>query len=224
MAKRWRAAPARLDLGRLGRRRRARPRQPDHAREGAPRGARGRGRDQLLPQPAPRLSGRHLAEPAPVPAASRADRGPRRQSRGLLQRPPEGHPEVRQPAPRRRVGRRPGDALVAVLHPVGLARARGRRVRRRRRRCGRGRLLQRLSLGRRHRGAEGRRRGRRQQPRLVRAPPRLGAHGVPRRAGPRRARRRREPSRPRVPRRSTATRSRRSWRPTTLSWSPATCC
>ena len=93
--------------------------------------ARGRGRHQLLPEPAARLSRRHRAEPAPLPAAPRADRGPRRQSRGLLQRPPEGDPEVRQPASRRRVGRRPGDALAAVLDAVGLARARGRRVRRR---------------------------------------------------------------------------------------------
>ena len=65
--------PARLDLGRLGRRRRARPHQPAHAREGAPGRARGRGRHQLLPQPA-----RSTSRAAPRSTSAATRRGSRR--------------------------------------------------------------------------------------------------------------------------------------------------
>ena len=64
---------------------------------------------------------------------------------------------------------------------------------------------------------------RRQRPPLLRPPPRPRAHGVPRRAGPRRPRRPGPPPRPRVARRSTGPRSRRSWPPTAWWSSPATC-
>ena len=73
-------------------------------------------------------------------------------------------------------------------------------------------------------GPAGRRRGRRRRPPLLRAPPRPRAHGLPRRAGARRARRPRPPPRPRLARRRPEDARRRSWRPTTSSWSPATCC
>ena len=157
------------------------------------------------------------------PPRRRADRGHGGHRRHLLQRPHERDARLRRPQVRRRVGRRRGDPLAAVLDAVGLARPRRRRVRRRRRRRRGGRLLQRLPRRRRPRRPERRRPGRRQRARLLRAPPRPGAHGVPRRAGPRRARRPRPPPRPRLAGRRPGRRSRRSWRPTTSSSSPATC-
>ena len=78
------------------------------------------------------------------PPAAGADRGHGRQPRRLLQRPHERDAGLRRPQVRRRLGRRRGDAVAAVLDPVGLARPRRRRVRRRRRRRRGGRLLQRL--------------------------------------------------------------------------------
>ncbi len=105
------------------------------------------------------------------------------------------------PKLRRRVGRRRGDPLAAVLDAVGLARPRRRRVRRRRRRGRGGRLLQRLPRRRRPRRAEARRGRRRRRAPLLRAPPRPGAHGLPRRAGARRPRRPGAPPRPRLARR-----------------------
>ena len=72
--------------------------------------------------------------------------------------------------------------------------------------------------------AERRRPRRRQRARVVRQAPRPRAHGVPRRAGPRRARRPGAPPRPRLARRRPGHAARRSWRPTAWSSSPATCC
>ena len=62
-----------------------------------------------------------------------ADRGPAGQPEHLLQRAHARDGRGRRQL-LRRVGRRPGDPLAAVLDAVGLARARGCRVRRRRRR------------------------------------------------------------------------------------------
>ncbi len=207
MAKRWTQPPGGLDVGRLGRRRRAGAHQPDHPREGAPGRARGRGRRQLLPEPAPRLPGWHRAQPAALPAPARArprtwPATPRSSSTCSCATWPKA---IRV---RRRLGRRRGDPVAAVLHPVGLARPRRCRVRRRRRRGRGGRLLQRLS-----------RRGRPRRP--VATTPggdgrghasfahhlgleHMAFHG---RAGPRRAGRPGAPPRPRLEGRRPARRS-----------------
>ncbi len=126
--------------------------------------------------------GRHRAEPAAPPAAPRADRGHGRHAGRLLQRPHER--DARTGATRqlrRRVGRRRGDALPAVLDAVGLARPRRCRVRRRRRRRRGGRLLQRLPRrGRPRRARSDDAARRRRAARVLRTPPGPRAHGVPR--------------------------------------------
>ncbi len=166
-----------------------------------------------------------VAEPAPLPADARADRRPRRQPRELLQRPPEGHPEVRQPPARRRVGRRrqvtlslqystqwdslahagaefdaDGDGVEEAVYLQRLPR-RGRPRRSAADAAGDGGRHRCFAK---HLGLE-----------------HMAVHG---RAGPRRARRRRAPSRSRVPRRQPRACSKRSWPPTTWSWNRATCC
>ena len=119
----------------------------------------------------------------------------------LLQRPHERDGRVRRREVRRRVGRRRGDARVAVLHAVGRARARRCRVRRRRRRRRRSRLLQRVPRRCRPRRSATRCRGRRQWAPFLRAPPRRRAHGEQLCAGARCAHRPGAPPRPRVARR-----------------------
>ena len=187
--------------------------------------ARGRGRHQLLPEPAARLPRRHRAEPAAPPAA--CSRRPRTWTATpttfynvhMSEMPDFGDPQVR-----RRVGRRRGDALAAVLDAVGLARPRRRRVRRRRRRRRGGRLLQRLPRRRRPRRPEARRRGRRRRPPL--ASPTTSASSTWRSTACRAAAcssTSRHHLGPRLARRRPRRRSRRSWRPTASSSSPATC-
>ena len=158
------------------------------------------------------------------PPGRRPHRGHGGQRGHLLQRPHERDAGLRRPQVRRRLGRRRGHALAAVLDPVGLARPRRRRVRRRRRRGRGGRLLQRLPGRCRTWSARLPTPWRRCGPPLVRPPPRPRAHGVPRRAGPRRAGRPRRTTWATSGGASTWRRCRRSWTPTGSSWSPATCC
>ena len=64
------APPAGLNLGRLGPRRSARPAQPADPGQGPQRRRRGEGGQDLLPEPAARLSGRRRRQPAPPPATA----------------------------------------------------------------------------------------------------------------------------------------------------------
>ena len=195
------ATTGRLDLGRLGRRRRAGPDQPAHAGQGARGRARGRGRPQLLPQPAPRLPRRDRAEPASPPTGARPDRGHGRQPEHLLQRAHEPDAGLRRPEVRRRVGRRRGHVVTAVLHPVGLSRHVGAEF------DADGDGVEEAVYDNGYRagtdlvGPADDAAGDGIRTPVLRPSPRPRAHGLPRRAGPGRARRPAPPSRRRLARR-----------------------
>ena len=147
--------------------------------------------------------GGSVLNPRRKPAAHRrhAARQERRQAELLLPA------RRRQPGPHRRGVRRRGAADAAVLDAVGLVRARRQPLRRRRRRQGRDRVLQRLSRGRarcsrrREEVAEGWDRYEGTEAQGARHPEPRRA----RRAGPRRDDRPAPSFRPRAPRRSATT-------------------
>ena len=128
----------RLQLGRIRPRRPARAHEPRDPREGAAGHRRGEGGHHLLLLAAARLSRRPGAQPAPRPAAPR--RHLARRQAVLL--PPAGR--VQREHDRRDL-RRPGADVAAVLDAMGFVRARRQPLRRRRRRQGGARVLQRLS-------------------------------------------------------------------------------
>ena len=212
-----------LELGRIRPRRPARAHEHRDEGKGAAGRRRGEGGDQLLPLAPARLPRRQCAQPAPHAAAPVRHPARRQEERGpaeLLLSPFRG-----QPGPHRRGVRRPGAADAAVLHAVGLVRPHRQPVRRRRRRQGRDRVLQRLSRRRARQAGAG-------EPRRARAVgevrrrARRGARdpepGRTRRAGARRHDRSARAFRPRAPRREapsprSGASSRRRIRPTSTA-------
>ena len=219
------AAPGRLDLGRLGRRRRTGPDQPGHPEkvlEGIREVEAGISFCLSLPLDYPGGTALNQRRHPPVVAPTEDMEGEPATFYNVHMSEMDG---LRRSQVRRRLGRRRGHALAAVLDAVGLARPRRCRVRRRRRRGRGGRLLQRLPRRRRPGRPVRRRPRRRGPPPRLRPPPGLehmAFHGVQGRGvlvdlahhlGD-------------EWRASTARRSRRSWRPTAWWSSPATssCC